>query len=337
MKEQKDMPAADRLKAQLIRSAPANKFPTLKLLLLSVIFIIIASVIIVMREFEVKAKPGGKQNMPPKVKLPLLKDEPIVFEEYIKYFRNTHINSNDRRLINLLHKYESAYDNDSIAVKVAEGDAAKLVKRYEEYYGTEVKNTEEFLGRLIFDTPEVAVGKFFTITGRLLQLYPEKLVSKPDFFGKDFIYFAVVDSDSSKQPCWVYLTEKPEQIFKTSTLKTGEEYIENTRCRITGLLVKLQDYETQDPKVKTNTAAVFVARRLTVLPADDAKSDYTQLVYAIVAACFIISAILLWLWYNNNKKHAEQPLAYQLRRLRKQDVQQPQPGHQEPNPPAQNT
>ncbi|MBI4244131.1 MAG: hypothetical protein HY606_08595, partial [Planctomycetes bacterium] len=162
-------------------------------------------------------------------------------------------------------------------------------------------------------------GKFFTIKGQLIQLYPNKLEST-EYFNKEVVYQAIVKPDHLQTSCWFYLLEKPNTEFETKTLESGAQYID-VPCEISGLLMKMEEFDTQDRKKPKNTAAIFIGNSLKVLEKPVKQVATIEWIYLLIGASFIIALILLLAAFVS-RKYKTIPLAYKLRKIRQERNEQ---------------
>lgn len=178
----------------------------------------------------------------------------------------------------------------------------------------------------LFHKPDEHRGKFLRLTGRLIQLYTERIECTTQT-GHDVVYLAIIEAHEMHQPSrtvWLYLPEKPrdpatgKEITFRTYLRNGVEFIDEN-VEVEGMFLRPYRYETHgdNPRVATFvTAAALLGKNLRLYTPPPAPDNRTAFIFFVAGIGTVLVAIII-LGGFMYRKHSSGSIHLKLHELRR--------------------
>lgn len=315
--EGKPLSIKERLGQGMGGPAPkTGKGDMMRLVFVGLLLVIVVAALLVVKGYEKKPMSPAdavkaRANLP---KVEALPDDDSRWDGFHQKFKDSGdaVDINSAEFLYFVDRMTRLYTKDKVR-EMAISDREQLLGRWEKAYGHKPEYPNATLNRMMWDYPHASRGKFFKISGQLVEIYPE-VINTPNPNGVKDMWMGIMRDSQTGKPVHFYTTELPKaadgKLFPQKEVKEGNvtyRVLDNVWCEVEGIFLKIRPYESMRPMTRggyvQREAAILMAGSFRELPPPPTPVNVGQYVVMGVSLMAVIIGVIILVTYFMTRKY----------------------------------
>jgi hypothetical protein len=307
----------DRLgKGMGVPAPKSGKNDMLRLFLVGALLLIVVGGMMFVKMYEKKPPSkeetdAARQSLP---KIELLPEDQSRWDGFHEKFQDTGdaVDVNSPEFLYFVDRMTRLYTKDKVR-EMAIADRDQLLARWEKAYNKKAEYPNATLNRMMWDHPNAARGKFFKVSGQLIEIYPEVINTANPNNVKD-MWMGIVRDNQTGKPVHFYTAELPKAAdgkpFKQKEVHERDiryKVLDNVYCEIEGIFLKIRPYESMRQTSRggyvQREAAILIAGSFRELPPPPSPVNVGEYVVKGVALVAIVIGAIVLVTYMLTRKY----------------------------------
>jgi hypothetical protein len=280
-----------------------NRGDMIRLAAVGFILLLVVLGLVAVKFYEVKKTGSADKRSANLPRIEVQPDDSLRFDGQVDRFKDNGdaVDINSKEFLFLVDGLMRHFNADKIREQ-ADKDYKDLLERWQKANGPSQYPQSQVL-RMMWDYPEVSRGKFFRISGQLVEIYPEVVNTSTSSGIKD-MWMCVMRDARTGRPVHFYTYAKPAtrdgRPFPTKRVTDRDrtyELLDNIWCEIEGVFLKIRPFESlrELPRggSQQREAAILIAGAFRELPAPPKPPDVGRYVAIGVALAAVVFGILV--------------------------------------------
>lgn len=273
----------------------------IRLALVAILLLVVIGGMVFVKTMEV-TKPLPKDEAERRAKLQkieTLPEDDLRWDGMQQQFKDNGdpVDVNSKEFLYFVDIIKRQYTKDKVHEQTL-ADREVLLARREKAYGEKTEYPNATLNRMMWDYPQISRGKFFKITGQLIEIYPE-VINTPNQNNVKDMWMCVMRDAQTARPVHFYTAQIPlnaegkpfaEKLIEEKDVKY--KVLDNAWCEIEGIFLKVRPYESMRAMTRGGNqqreAAVVMAGTFRELPPPPKPPDVGRAVAMGVALVAVI-------------------------------------------------